>query len=90
MDKEAEANGENGQAANRETGGDIVHSEFTEKREGRKVIILGALGWTKNSTVKVKVFFHKIKIQTISDPKVHTYSWLPAGKPKALLFLCHG
>jgi len=57
MDKEAEANGENGQAANRETGGDIVHSEFTEKREGRKV---------------------------------HTYSWLPAGKPKALLFLCHG
>ena len=76
MDKEAEANG------------DIVHSEFTEKREGRKVIILGALGWKKTQQLKLKSSF--IKIQTISDPKVHTYSWLPAGKPKALLFLCHG
>jgi len=57
MDKEAEANGKDGQEANGETGRDIVESEFTEKREGRKV---------------------------------HTYTWLPAGEPRALLFLCHG
>ena len=40
MDKEAEANGKDGQEANGETESDIVESEFTEKREGRKVIIL--------------------------------------------------
>jgi len=50
---EAESNGKSGE----EVKNDIVESEFTEKREGRKV---------------------------------HTYTWLPAGKPRALLFLCHG
>lgn len=40
MDKEGEANGKNGEEVNGESGGDFVESEFTEKREGRKVIIL--------------------------------------------------
>jgi len=56
-EKEAEADGENAQEVTEDAVGDIVHSEFTEKREGRKV---------------------------------HTYTWLPAGEPRALLFLCHG
>ena len=37
-EKEAEANGENAQEVTEDAVGDIVHSEFTEKREGRKVI----------------------------------------------------
>ena len=37
MDKEAEGGGVNGQEVTE--GGDIVQSEFTEKREGRKVIL---------------------------------------------------
>ena len=41
MDKEVEANGKNG-----ETGADIVESEFTEKREGRKVS--WAFFWKEN------------------------------------------
>ena len=40
MEKEAEANGDLGQEVNGGVGGDIVQSEFVEKREGRKVIIL--------------------------------------------------
>ena len=45
MDTKAEADGENGQEVTGGTVGDIEHSEFTEKREGRKVIILG-FEWT--------------------------------------------
>ena len=41
MEKEAEADGGNGQEVTEYTVGEIVQSEFTEKREGRKVIILG-------------------------------------------------
>lgn len=37
MEKEAEANGDLGQEVNGGVGGDIVQSEFVEKREGRKV-----------------------------------------------------
>ena len=40
MEKEAEANGDLGQEVNGGVGGDIVQSEFVEKREGRKVIFL--------------------------------------------------
>ena len=78
MDKEAEANGKDGQEANGETGSDIVESEFTEKREGRKVITPECESLDKDSTFNV------------SHAKVHTYTWLPAGEPRALLFLCHG
>ena len=79
---EAESNGKTGE----EVKNDIVESEFIEKREGRKV----SNSILVNTEKTQPLFSLMSENLNISEPKVHTYTWLPAGKPRALLFLCHG
>ena len=90
MEKEAEADGGNGQEVTEYTVGEIVQSEFTEKRERRKVINVGC-EWTKTQCQFYVLMFEQVQDQLYQYlTKVHTYTWLPAGEPRALLFLCHG